>query len=230
MNGAAVSYVSETVLAMLEQYSSPTIANAIETFDIRPRSEGFLDATIQQYAGGGAPWTAFAVTAKMRSATPATESVPFGRYLRVIESSPGPRVVVVEDLDETPRGSMWGEVMANAHAALRCVGTITTGGVRDIPEVDSLGFRMYARSVLVSHAYAHVVEVGEPVTVGGMTVRTGDLLHGDRHGVVVIPPEIAGDLCAAAGRIQAQEREIIAYARSGPLDVEGYVEFLARYR
>ncbi len=94
-------------LAEMERYSTPTIANAIETFDVRPCSEGFLDATVRYVAGGPGPWTAYAATARMRSAERSAESVPLMSLLRHIAELPEPRVVV-EDLDERPVGALWG--------------------------------------------------------------------------------------------------------------------------
>lgn len=216
-------------LAEMERYSTPTIANAIETFDVRPRSEGFLDATVRHVAGGPGPWTAYAATARMRSAQRSDDAVPLVELLRHIAELPEPRVVVVEDLDERPVGALWGEVMANIHRAHGCVGAVTNGGVRDIDEVGSLGFRFYASSVLVSHAHAHLVEVGAPVRVGGMVVEPGALLHGDAHGVVEVPRAIAGEVAAAAHAVETTEREIIGHVRQGRLDVERFGDFLAAY-
>lgn len=222
--------VPMTWLAEMERYSTPTIANAIETFDVRPRSAGFLDPTIRQVAGGPGPWTAYAATARMRSAERSDESLPLVSLLKHIAELPEPRVVVVEDLDAQPVGSLWGEVMANIHRALGCLGAVTNGGVRDIDEVNSLGFRFYAGSVMVSHAYAHIVEVGIPVRVGGMVIEPGALLHGDRHGIVELPREVAGEVAAAAHTVEATEREIIARVRQGQMDIDAFGEFLSNYK
>jgi 4-hydroxy-4-methyl-2-oxoglutarate aldolase len=101
-------------------------------------------------------------------------------------------VIVVEDLDEpSGLGSLWGEVNANMHKAMGCVGCVTNGSVRDLDEVEPLGFHFFASHIAVSHAYVHIVEVGTPVRIGGLTVRPGDLLQGDRHGVINIPLDLA---------------------------------------
>ena len=97
---------------------------------------------------------------------------------------------------------------------------MTNGGVRDLDEVRALGFQLFAGAVMVSHAYVHLVEVGQPVAVGGLTVRPGDLLHGDQHGVVVIPRPIAGEIPRAADEIAARERAIIALCRSPDFSLE----------
>ena len=103
-------------------------------------------------------------------------------------ASLGPRVVVMHDVDE-PRGqgAYWGEVQANIHRALGCLGVVTDGTVRDLPEAEAVGFQFFSAHVSVSHAYVHMVDFGIPVKVGGLVDPPGDLLHGDQHGVVVVP-------------------------------------------
>ena len=130
----------------------------------------------------------YAVTLKIQSVTPGAKgaAIPHSVHWQDILKVPAPRVIVVEDLDEpSGLGSLWGEVNANMHKAMGCVGCVTNGSVRDLDEVEPLGFHFFASHIAVSHAYVHIVEVGTPVRVGGLTVRPGDLLHGDRHGVTI---------------------------------------------
>ena len=129
---------------------------------------------------------------------------------------PPPRVLVVEDVPGgAASGSILGDVHANIYRALGCAGIVTNGAVRDLPALRRLGFPVFASHVSVSHAYAHVVEVGAPVTVGGLQVHTGDLLHGDRHGVLSIPLKVAPELPAIAARAEDRGAEaIIAFCRS----------------
>ena len=74
-------------------------------------------------------------------------------WWRSILAMPGPRVVVMQDIDAQPIGSFWGEVQGNIHKALGCLGVVTNGGVRDMNEARALGFHFFANTVLVSHAY-----------------------------------------------------------------------------
>jgi len=138
-----------------------------------------------------------------------------------ILSTPEPRVAVIQDLDQ-PRciGSLWGEVNANIHRALGCLGVVTDGGVRDLDEVHELGFHFFAADVIPSHAYVHIVDSGTPVKVGGLVINNGDLIHADKHGVVVIPHEIAREVPAACQKVEDRERRIINYCRSPAFDVE----------
>ena len=139
----------------------------------------------------------YAATATMRGAAEGDRLPPSALWEHVVEL-PEPRFVVVQDLDDPPGvGCYWGEVNGSIFTALGCVAVVTNGAVRDLTEMRSIGLQAFAGSVAVSHAYNHLVGVGEPVTVGGLAVRPGDLLHGDQHGVLSIPSEIAGALAAA---------------------------------
>jgi regulator of RNase E activity RraA len=169
----------------------------------------------------------YATTARAMASAPrdaAHPGVEDAAYWRYVASLPGPKVAVVQDLDSTPVGSIWGEVNASRHRALGCVGMLTHGAVRDIDEVTRLGFFAYAHCLVVSHAFAHWVDYGLPVVVAGLTIRSGDLLHGDKHGVLLIPPEIPlGDLIRIAREVDRLEREIIGYSLSPLPTVEGVI-------
>jgi regulator of RNase E activity RraA len=139
--------------------------------------------------------------------------------------------MVIHDLDDPPAvGSYWGEVQSNIHRALGCVGTVTDGSVRDLDEVRELGFHFFATHVSVSHAYVHLVDFGQPVKVGELTVHPGDLIHADQYGVLVIPHQVARDVVAAAAKVEQIERQIIDYCKSPDFDVEGLKVLCKRLR
>ncbi|HVP05479.1 MAG TPA: RraA family protein [Dehalococcoidia bacterium] len=211
----------EETLAALRRFSTPTVCNAIETFDVRPRTEGFMDRTIACRFPDLGPMVGYAVTAKIRASSPAKDDVHHTRIWAEFAKTPKPWVIVIEDMDwPDPTGSYWGEVNASTYSALGAIGVVTNGGVRDLAEVRPIGFHFFSSCLLVSHAYVHVVEVGTPVTVGGLTVHPGDLLHGDEHGVTSVPVDIAERLPDACRAIEAAERKLIGYAQSGNVDVE----------
>jgi 4-hydroxy-4-methyl-2-oxoglutarate aldolase len=202
-------------LEALRRITTPTVANAIETFDLRPRSEGFMDSTVRCIFPELGAMAGYAVTAKIAARERSPGAPPPWELWAALERAPSPRIVVIEDLDyPSPAGSFWGEVNGSIYQGLGCAGTVTNGGVRDLDEVRATGFHFFASCVLVSHAYVHLVEVGQPVSVGGLTVRTGDLLHGDQHGVTSVPIEIARELPKAAAEVERRERRIIELARS----------------
>lgn len=205
------------VLEALRPYDTPTMANAIETFDIRPRDEGFASIEVRCMFPELGPMVGYAATATIRARGKGPDDQsPLWAHVQTV---PGPRVVVVQDLDEPPaHGSLWGEVNANVFTALGCVGAITDGSVRDLKEVRELGFHFFARGAGVSHAYVRVESAGEPVTIGGLRVAPGDLVHADQHGVLLIPAEIAAELPAAADRIIEREQTFIRWLRSPDFD------------
>jgi 4-hydroxy-4-methyl-2-oxoglutarate aldolase len=201
----------------LRKITSPSVANAIETFKVRPRDEGNLTSEIRALFPEMGPMVGYAVTALIRAERGPIDGHRASLYAwwDFVQSIPAPRVIVVHDLDD-PRGqgAQWGEVQANIHRALGCVGAVTDGSVRDLDEVRALGFQFCAAHVSVSHANVHVVDFGIPVKVGGVWIKPGDLVHGDQHGVVTIPPEVAARIPDAIARVEADERRIIAVCQS----------------
>ncbi len=126
-----------------------------------------------------------------------------GDYLRYVASVPGPKIAVGWDLDEPAGlGAQFGEVTATIHQKLGCVGHITSGCPRDLDEVEALGFQLFGLNPCVSHAYVRLVDFGSPVVIAGVEIRSGDLLHADKHGVCLIPHEVASRLADACVEVE----------------------------
>ncbi len=217
------------VVERLGRHSTPTICNAIEEFKVRPRHQGFMGPQVRCVYADHPPMVGYAVTARILAGqAPARHRGPsrteFWDYILTV---PAPRVVVMQDLDPTPIGSYWGEVQANIHRALGCIGTVTNGGVRDVDEVATLGFHVFASCPLASHAYVHLVDFGGPVEVGGLEVHSGDLLHGDKHGVTTVPEAIADRIDEAVEAVAERERRIIEACRAEPFDLARLKAFYA---
>ena len=217
-------YLSAEELEALRRWPTPAISNAIELFDIRPRNEGFMLPEIECVFPELEPMIGYAVTAVISADSPEGRRIPPPDWWEEILKIPEPRVAVIHDIDGSVIGSFWGEVNANIHKALGCVGTVTDGSVRDLDEVREIGFHFFSSCVSVSHAYVHLVEVGIPVKVGGLTVRSGDLVMGDKHGVISIPLEVARDIPMAAQLIEDWERPVINFCKSKEFTVEGLKE------
>jgi len=221
------------VIDALRKISSPSIANAIETFNVRPRNQGFMSSEIRCLFPELGPLIGHAVTAVIRAEPQPLEghrSSTFGWWDYVL-SIPAPRVIVVHDLDE-PRGqgAQWGEVQANIHKALGAVGAITDGSVRDLDEVRALGFQFAAAHVSVSHAYVHMVDFGLPVKLGGLWVKPGDLIHCDQHGAVTIPADLVPKVADAVRRVEADERKIIEVCQSREFSADKLKELYKQIR
>lgn len=225
--------LSPQELDALRRFSTPSIANAIERFDVRPRHHGFTGPDIRCMFPEMPPVVGYASTAIVIAEQPAASGrgVAAGDYWEFILSLPAPRIAVIQDIDQPCAiGSFWGEVNGNIHQALGCVGAVTNGGVRDLDEVRALGFQFLAAAAIVSHAYVHLVDFGTPVKVGGLRVNPGDLIHADKHGALVIPPEIAREVPAAAAEVERGERTIIECCQSADFSVDRLKELMGAFR
>jgi 4-hydroxy-4-methyl-2-oxoglutarate aldolase len=217
--------LTDAELQALRAWPTPAVANAIEEFDVRPRNEGFMLGIRCMYPEFE-PMVGYACTATIVANTPLEKGDWGGtrQHWANIHATQGPRIVVIQDLDE-PKciGSLWGEVNGNIHKALGCLGVVTDGGVRDLDEVRDLGFHFFAADVIPSHAYVHIVDAAIPVTVGGLLVNNGDLLHADKHGVVSIPHDIAREVPDACKKVEDGERRIIDYCQSPNYSAEDFM-------
>ena len=221
---AAAPALTQADLDALRQFDSCMVANAIDTFGVRLSNTGFTDAGIHSIFEDCPPMVGYAVTARLRSGEPPMVSKTFhdrDDFWKAIVKIPAPRILVLQDMDDPPgRGAFVGGMHAAILKALGCIGYVTNGGVRELPAVHEMGFQLFAGSVVVSHAYAHILETGTPVVMGGMEVQTGNLLHGDRHGVLTVPLEIATKVPEVANRLQQQERKVIELCRSKGFSIE----------
>ncbi len=200
-------------LKELEAFDSPTICNAIEAFHVRPRTEGFFTPEIKSIFPCKYPYIGYASTGKFSTAHPDKHPVSMKGYFEHVQQTPRPSISVQQDIDTPLVGALWGEVNANIHKALGAVCTVTNGGVRDLKEIQALGFGCFAKDILVSHAYFHLVDYACPVQLGGMVISPGDLLFCDSMGVVLIPEEIAEELACACRKIIAAEYPVLDYVK-----------------
>jgi regulator of RNase E activity RraA len=211
---------SPSQLEFLRSIDTPTVCNLLEVAAPERRGFGYTVRHLHCPFPDLPPMVGFAKTATMR----AQDRVSLGEagymakrldYLDYVAAAPQPSIVVLQDLDDVVGfGAFWGEVQTNVHQALGCLGTITNGSVRDIPAV-APGFQMLAGSIAPSHAFVHVVDYGVNVNIHGMAVKSGDLIHADRHGAVVVPLNTIDAMKTAAEKLAATEARIIAAAKSG---------------
>ncbi len=218
--------ISEETMAALGKIDTPSICNAIEAFDARPRNAGFMLADIKGIFRDLPPAVGYAVTGVISADRPEGRNLSREDWVDFILSVPAPRFIVLHDIDNPPRGAFWGEVQGNIHQALGAVGAATDGTVRDIDEVHELGFQFFAQGISPSRAYVHLVEIGIPVNVGGLTIHTGDLMHGDKHGVTNIPLEIAAEIPAMAETLADYEQKTITLCQSPEFTPEKLKEVL----
>lgn len=203
--------LSREQLEEIKQYDGPTICNALECFDIIPRSAGFMMPTMFPRTLPNNRMIGYAATAKVSALHPGGPKAGDAAigYYNSVRDMADPTISVVQDIDSQPLGSYWGEVQATIHTSLGAVGTLTHGGVRDLDEAEKIGFHFFSTEVLISHAYIHVVEYGCGVEVAGLHINPGDLLFADKHGAVKIPHAVAGKIAEACRRIAESENPML---------------------
>lgn len=216
--------LSASLLERLRAVDTPTVCNAIEVAQGRRGFAAFTRATPIPSVPEAPAAVGYAATAIIAGREPPTEDPDVLRarrleYFRHMAAAPTPSIAVVQDLDHPECvGAWWGEVHTVVHKGLGMAGALTDGAMRDLGDLAE-GFPVIAGSVGPSHGFVHVREVGVRVTVLGLEVRPGDLVHADRHGAVVVPPEVFGTLEAAIEKLFAAEAVILGPAREPGFDI-----------
>jgi 4-hydroxy-4-methyl-2-oxoglutarate aldolase len=212
--------ISHSDLLELKRWNTPTIYNGWEQITRRNAGhECFNLEEVHDFMPQMGPMVGWAITLVVEPGNPTHKvngAALWSEYRRYIASVPGPKIVVVQDLDKpNVFGSFWGEVTSNTHRALGCVGTITDGAIRDVDEMTNAGLKAIARRMCVGHAFSAPVRWGCEVEVFGTRVQPGDLIHGDKHGFLAIPQEDQVALLDAARFMDSNEcQTVIQAARS----------------
>ena len=231
---SAIEPLPATLLEALGKYDTPTICNAMEIVAPERRLIGYTTKPLVCPFPDLPPMVGYARTATIRATSASSLPPPEQRaqrtaYYEYCGTGHGPRISVIQDLDgaNIGFGAFWGEVQSSLHKALGCLGVVTDGSIRDIPQW-APEFQALAGSIGPSHAYVHLAGFGEDVCVAGMTVRSGELIHADRHGAVVIPFDIAPKLVDAAKLCERREEPILGIARSSSFSLEKLKDALSR--
>jgi regulator of RNase E activity RraA len=229
---ATSSTFSATDLEALKAFDTPTICNALEVIDPKSRGYGYTSETFFCARPQLPPIVGFAKTVTIRATQPGSRSPEDARahrlqYLKFVSEGPRPAIIVVQDLDDnlSGRGSFWGEVHSTIHQSLGAVGAITNGAVRDVTSL-AAGFQILARKVVPSHAFDHLVDFGGEVNVCGMVVKTGDVVHADQHGAVIVPATAVAKLPAAAGLVSRREAVLLEACAAPGFDYDALVRAL----
>src|SRR5882724_8635918 len=212
---------TQSQLEFLQSIDTPTVCNLVEIVAPERRGSGYTVKHLHCPFPDLPPIVGFAKTVTFK----AKDKVPLGEagymqkrldYLDYVAGAPRPSIMAMEDLDGqyVGYGAFWGEVQSNVHKALGALGVVTNGSIRDIPMI-APGFQMLAGSIVPSHAYVHVVDYGIDVNVHGMATKSGDLIHADRHGAIVVPVDKIDAMKTALEGLSAREAKIIAAAKSG---------------
>ena len=225
-------HLAHADLLQLKRWNTPTIYNGWEQITRHnAAADGFNLEETHDYMPQMGPMVGYAVTVIIEPSNPAhpqQNPQAWHEYRRYIAEQPGPKIVVVQDLDK-PRaiGAFWGEVNSNAHRALGCVGTITDGAIRDVTEMCNAGFKALARRMCVGHAFSCPVRWGGEVEVFGRRIQPGQLLHADQHGFLAIPEGDEARLLEAALFMDANECRTVIPAARGARASEDVLQRLA---
>lgn len=221
--------LTEEDFAALRALDTPTVCNALEITSPERRAMGFTTTPLVCPRPHLPPMVGFARTATLRSMKPAAPGVVNRvAYYEYVAAGTGPTITCIQDIDDHPGfGAFWGEVNTNIHKAIGCLGVITTGSIRDLPDCAE-GFQLLADRVGPSHAHVHIVDFGKPVHIHGMDVQSGDLIHADQHGAVVIPIEVAREVPKAAKQIQNREAIVLAACKAKGANIETVKAALAK--
>ena len=213
------------LIEYLKTIDTPTLANAIELLKLRPRQEGFTPLSIRALFPHLGRMCGYAVTAQVETVT---QSEPFdiGHFIELyhlVESSPKPAVIALQEIGgQRDYAAHAGEVMSTFFKRLGAVGLVSDCGVRDLDEVEAMGFHYFARGSVASHANFHIVRSGIPVQIEGMVVKPGDLLHGDRNGLITVPSTDEAAIKTAVDQIRSREGKILDFVRSDKFSLAGF--------
>lgn len=219
----------------LKRWNTPTVYNGWEKVTHLERTQGrFNREPTHDYMPQMGIMCGYAVTVEVEPSNPQHQiDNPNAQhdYMAYLASVPGPKIVIVKDLDNPHIGSFWGEINANLHRALGCVGTITDGCVRDLDEMTNAGLKALARHTCVGHAYSTPVRWGCELEVFGTTVKPGDLIHADKHGFIAIDSEDCENLVKAVQFMDSNEcNNLLCYSRNAQgIDLNEFVEEYARH-
>ncbi len=216
---------SSETLQSLARNDTPTICNVMELFDAMPRTSSYLDSRILACFPQLPPMVGYAVTATFRAATkPRGGDVYAGleKQVRMLSEIPGPKVIVFQDLDDPSIAATFGEIMCTSYQAFGAVGLITSGTGRDLDQVEAIRFPCFTNGTICSHGYCQILELNVPVRVGGVWINPGDLLHGDRNGVAVVPHELADGTAKGCPKLAEAESIVLEYLKKPNPTADGF--------
>jgi regulator of RNase E activity RraA len=220
---------STALLDLLRSIDTCSISNAIETLSVRMRNDGYVQQSLSCLLPAHPPVAGYAVTGRIRTAAPPISHLCYYQrsdWWEYMAKFPSPKVMVIEDLEPSPAAALVGEIHSEICRSLGCAAYVTNGAIRDLPALERNNFPCFYRAVSPSHAYAHVVDFGEPVVIGGLKIAPGDLLQADRHGVQSIPRGFDARIQAAVRDIKVHETDLIRLCRGPGFTVQKLVETL----
>jgi regulator of RNase E activity RraA len=215
--------IDPDLIQWLRAIDTPTLSNAIEQLQVRPKNSGFASLKIRCLFPDFGRMCGHAVTAQVETMTE-TGAIDWGIFMELYEAvdvSPKPAVIAFQEVGPHPDyAAHCGEVMATIFTRLGAVGVVSDCAVRDVPEVRAMGFQYFARGMVASHAYFRIVRVSVPIQVCGLPIHSGDLLHGDANGLLVVPKGALEKLPAAVDAVRSREGKLMGFVRGDGFSLE----------
>jgi 4-hydroxy-4-methyl-2-oxoglutarate aldolase len=226
--------LSPEVLEALRQFDSPTIANGIEHFQVRDNVEGYASLELRCLFPDRKPMLGYAVTCTADTSMPGdTRPGGLGRIWEALESAPRPAVLVIQHTGhDRLRSCMAGDMVCTGLQAYGAAGLVTDAGIRDLGGIRARtqDFQLFAAGFVVAHGHTAFIDVNVPVSICGLPIKPGDVLHGDDSGLVSIPLQIAGQLADAAQAVRAREKEYFDFMQSSDFNFEGLRQRLGGHK
>ena len=222
-----MNHITDLVLANLRQYDTPTICNAIELFEVRPKTEGYIPRHIAALFPDLPPAVGFASTATFRSSKPSPSdqaSPGMEEQIRRFIDLEGPPFVVIHDLDDPPQSAVFGEIMCSEFQAFGAVGLVTNGAGRDIVQIEALRFPTFSSGLVCARGYSRFLALHVPVQISGLQLHPGDLIHADGNGLTVIPADISAVVADVAGEYAQAGALILDAIRARPATLDSVEE------
>jgi len=211
-------------LKALSEIDSPTVSNAIEAFNVRDPTGGYASMELRCLYPDLGAMVGYAITCTADSTSPAPRRpTKESELLEAVQAAPKPAIVVIKDIGPNRlRSCHAGDVLCSIFQRLGVIGLVTDGGIRDLSGIRQRvpGFHVFASGLVVSHGIPTFLEIGITVSICGLTIRPGDLLHGDENGLLVIPAEIAGRVAAQAKLVWEKEHNLLDFVRSDAFSLE----------
>ena len=226
-----MKFLTPEQLECLSALDSPTVANAIEHFKLRDVTDGYMSMEVPCLTPELSPMVGYAVTVTADSTSPgAARPNAIQQLYNAVAASPKPVIVIIKDVGlNVARSCHAGDNLCTLFQASGAVGLITDGGIRDLAGIraNAPGFHVFARGLVVSHGNSYFLELGATVSIGGLVIKPGDLLHADQNGVVSLPIDVVDGVIERAKAIIEKERHIISWAKSKDFDPARVVETLS---
>lgn len=215
--------LAKEVFEKLRSTDSPTLSNAIEATKHRPLIEGFAGPRIRCLYPKLGITMGYAFTIQVDSTSPGPPGIGAGvrQMVELLAKAPQPSVLVYQDIGPNPGGAaIFGEFIATLVQRVGAVAVVTDGSVRDVAEVEAIGFHYFAGGTTVSHGNPRLIRIAVPVVVDGLYVEPGDIIHGDVNGVLKVPFEVADQLPALIDEIRSTERETFEFLRGDRFTID----------